>query len=65
MALQNKGKKQDATFTSKSSGRSMSQDELNAKIQAKAYELYQKKGCTPGNEWNDWFEAERIVKSGR
>ena len=39
--------------------------ELQKKIQQKAYELYQKKGCADGNDLADWFEAERLVKSGR
>ncbi len=30
-------------------------------IQKKAYELYEKRGCQPGHEWEDWLEAERII----
>lgn len=26
-----------------------------------AYELYEKRGCSPGYEFEDWLEAERIV----
>lgn len=36
--------------------------ELRSLIEKKAYEIYQKRGCTPGNTWADWFEAERIIK---
>lgn len=31
-------------------------------IRRKAQELYAKRGATPGNDWADWFEAERLVK---
>jgi hypothetical protein len=27
-----------------------------------AYSLYENRGCTPGNDFLDWLEAERIVK---
>ena len=30
-------------------------------IRKKAYELYEKRGCQPGQEWEDWLEAERTV----
>lgn len=33
------------------------------RIEKKAYELYQKRGCEPGRDWEDWFEAERIVEN--
>ncbi len=38
------------------------QDKLNEMIQRKAYELFEKRGCTPGNELGDWFEAEKLVR---
>ena len=38
---------------------------LNEKIQNKAYELYEKRGCVHGSDWMDWFEAERIIKGSR
>lgn len=28
-----------------------------------AYELFEKRGCVPGCELDDWFEAERIVRT--
>jgi hypothetical protein len=31
-------------------------------IRRKAQELYNKRGAVPGNDWADWFEAERLVK---
>ena len=27
-----------------------------------AYNLYENRGCTPGNDFSDWLEAERIVR---
>lgn len=32
-------------------------------IERKAYEIYEQRGKEPGNELDDWLEAERIVKS--
>ncbi len=40
----------------------MSTEEYFRRISEKAYDLYQKRGCGDGNEQNDWFEAERLVK---
>jgi len=31
-------------------------------IQEKAYELYERRGRISGHEWEDWFEAEKMVK---
>jgi len=42
--------------------RGASKDKLQEMIQKKAYELYEKRGCTSGNELADWFEAEKLVK---
>ena len=47
------------------SWRDLSQDELNQMIQKKAYELYEKRGRVGGNEWSNWLEAEKIIKSSR
>ena len=30
-------------------------------IRKKAYEFYEKRGCQPGYELEDWIEAERLV----
>ncbi len=30
-------------------------------IRKKAYEFYEKRGCEPGHEWEDWIEAEKQV----
>ncbi|MFH1228555.1 MAG: DUF2934 domain-containing protein [Planctomycetota bacterium] len=35
---------------------------LAEQIKRRAYELYQKKGQTHGNDMADWLEAERDIK---
>ena len=50
---------------SNSSKKSMGSEDFNKKVAYKAYELFVKRGSTPGNEWGDWFEAEKIVRSGK
>ena len=37
--------------------------ELRERIEMKAYELYEKRGRVKGCDWQDWFEAKRIVES--
>ena len=41
----------------------VNQATYNQRVQEKAYELYLKRGGAPGNDLNDWFEAEKIVAS--
>ena len=36
-------------------------NELRGRIAAKAYELYERRGGAPGQEVEDWLEAERMV----
>ena len=31
------------------------------KVEKKAYELYKKRGCQDGRDWQDWFQAEKLV----
>jgi hypothetical protein len=31
-------------------------------VEKVAYAMYENRGYTPGNDWNDWFEAENRVK---
>ena len=40
-----------------------SPEDLFSRVQQKAYTFYEKRGYTHGNDWNDWFKAERLVKS--
>ena len=37
--------------------------DLEAEIRFRAYELYQQRGCEPGQDEQDWFAAEREVLS--
>lgn len=37
-----------------------SQD-IQQKIETKAYELFEQRGCGHGNDLNDWLEAESII----
>lgn len=58
MPRKSKGKNKGLAF-----GSSMAKEDLNKKIQKKAYELYKEKGYSHGNDWADWFEAESLVES--
>ncbi len=40
---------------------SLTRDQVEEKIREKAYDLFQHRGYTHGGDWNDWFEAEKIV----
>ena len=37
--------------------------DLEAEIRFRAYELYEQRGCTPGQEEQDWIAAEREILS--
>ncbi|MBI5415413.1 MAG: DUF2934 domain-containing protein [Candidatus Omnitrophica bacterium] len=43
-------------------GRSVNDQIYAQRVEKKAYELYEKRGCRHGCDWQDWFEAERIVE---
>ena len=43
----------------------LSKEELNARIQKKAKELWEKKGRVLNKDLEIWLEAEKLVKSGR
>jgi DUF2934 family protein len=36
---------------------------LEDEIRKRAYEIYVGRGCTPGSEHDDWFAAEREIRS--
>ena len=44
-------------------GTSIDANVYAAKVEKKAYELYEKKGWQDGHDQDDWFEAERIVEA--
>ncbi len=33
------------------------------RVEKKAYELFEKRGCQNGYDWDDWFKAEKIVEA--
>lgn len=40
----------------------VSREEFMQLVQKKAYELYEKRGCQPGNDLEDWITAEKLVR---
>ena len=46
----------------RSSNPTLTKEDTNKLIEKKAYELWEKRGRKPGHSFNDWLEAERIVK---
>jgi len=39
------------------------QIDLEALIRQRAYELYQERGCTPGQQDDDWLRAEQEIRA--
>ena len=37
-------------------------DDAHQAIEQKAYELFERRGYQHGNDWADWFEAERAFR---
>lgn len=50
----------DKTSTSKPSAA-----DLTDRIQKKAREIWERKGCPEGQDIENWLEAEKLVKSGK
>lgn len=59
--MSNSNKNRKEFFKSENSQPSLTKEEINKKIEEKAYEIYLQRGCTPGNEEADWLEAEKEV----
>ncbi len=36
---------------------------MHEMIAKRAFEICQKRGCRPGNEWSDWFDAEKEIRA--
>ena len=53
----------DASMMKSQSKESVDVSKLQKLIEQKAYELYAQRGLTHGNDWSDWFEAEKIIRS--
>jgi len=58
----NTNKKNGKTFKAFTSRTTTNANDLTAKIQEKAYSLFEKRGYSHGDDWSDWLEAERQVK---
>jgi ribosomal protein L29 len=50
---------------SKTAAPKLSKEELNARIQEKAKELWEKRGRVQNQDLEIWLEAERLVKGGK
>ena len=37
--------------------------DIESQIRERAYQLYQSRGCTPGQENDDWFQAEHEIRA--
>lgn len=55
-----KSKKAAEEQCSCSSHGSSSCADIQEQVRQKAYELYEQRGCQPGHELEDWFEAEKM-----
>jgi hypothetical protein len=40
-----------------------SAEDFDNRVARKAYELFEDRGRTPGEDVEDWLEAERLIKS--
>lgn len=53
--------KKAQVIQSKSSAQGQQCCSKEEQIRKKAYEFYEKRGCQPGYEWEDWLDAEKAV----
>jgi len=58
-----KGAKGEKSLTNTTAESSMGDEVLRQQIAEKAYELYEKRGQSHGQDLDDWLEAERLVLS--
>ena len=59
-----KNKSNEKTTRVKSESRKPAEPNIYAqRVEKKAYELFEKRGCQNGHDWDDWFEAERVVEA--
>lgn len=38
-------------------------DRIREAIERRAYELFERRGCRHGKDWQDWFQAEQQILS--
>ena len=41
----------------------ISEAELQSRIEARAYQIYLERGCSHGNDAGDWYRAEKDLRS--
>ena len=46
----------------KSSNPTMSQEDISALVGKKAQEIYEKSGRKPGNDLQNWLDAEKVIR---
>ncbi|OGX27802.1 MAG: hypothetical protein A2705_05105 [Omnitrophica WOR_2 bacterium RIFCSPHIGHO2_01_FULL_52_10] len=51
----------DNTSLRKASNVDINSPEIRQRVEKKAYELYEQRGYTTGNDLQDWLDAEQIV----
>jgi hypothetical protein len=42
--------------------RAIPEEKIRELVQKRAFELCQKRGGVSGNEWSDWFQAEKQIR---
>lgn len=56
-------KKKSMKLSPKISKDSLPQEQMDKIIRDVAYNLYEQRNYVPGNDLDDWLEAEKIVKN--
>jgi hypothetical protein len=51
-----------AKHTKSESEKPVDADSFARRVEKKAHEFYEKRGCGHGHDWEDWFEAEKAVE---
>ena len=55
--------KKAATIKKNTTAKKISSSEFFSMVEAKAYEIYAKRGYFHGEDQKDWFEAEKLLKA--
>ena len=56
-------KKKSVKSKSKLTKSSINDPEIHQQVAVRAYELFEKRGCSHGRDLDDWLEAEKVVLS--
>ncbi len=60
-----KAASKDKSPAAKKTRKKLSSDQIQELIAKKAYEIYEKRGGRHGDDWSDWYEAEKAVMRGQ